>query len=36
MEFLANALEAAASRPVDPKASYWFIFDEPECPEELI
>ena len=36
MEFLANALEFAATRPVDPKATWWLVWDEPVCPEELI
>ena len=36
MEFLANALGNAASKIVDPKATILLIYDEPECPEELI
>lgn len=36
MEFLAKLLEKiAGGATATPYTSYW-IFDEPECPEELI
>lgn len=35
MEFLANILSGFASSASDD-ATIWLVFDEPECPEELI
>lgn len=35
MEFLANLLSGAATSASDD-ATIWMVFDEPECPEELI
>lgn len=36
MEFLANVLGNTTEKIVDPKATIWLLWDEPECPEELI
>jgi len=35
MEFLANLLSGAAEAS-SSTFTFWFLFDEPECPEELI
>lgn len=35
MEFLANLLSGAATA-ASSTFTVWFIYDEPECPEELI
>lgn len=36
MEFLANILSGAAENTSAQPFTWWFLFDEPECPEELI
>ena len=36
LEMLANLLSGAASLSVGQARTFWFVFDEPECPEELI
>ena len=36
MEFLANLLSGLASASTSTTYSTWFIYDEPEYPEELI
>jgi len=36
MEFLANLLSGAATSASASTFTYWLVFDEPECPEELI
>ena len=35
-EMLANLLSGAASLSVGQARTVWFVFDEPECPEELL
>lgn len=35
MEFITNLLSGAAEATAQP-FTLWFLFDEPECPEELI
>lgn len=35
-EMLANLLSGAASLSVGQARTWWFVFDEPECPEELL
>lgn len=36
MEFLANVLSDAAVNASSDALTFWFVYDEPECPEELI
>lgn len=36
LELLANLLSGVATASTVTPYTYWFIFDEPECPEELI
>ncbi len=36
LEMLAGLLSGAASLSVGQARTVWFVFDEPECPEELI
>lgn len=36
LEMLAGLLSGAASLSVGDTRTAWFIFDEPECPEELM
>lgn len=36
MEFLANLLSGAAVSASSTNFTMMFIFDEPECPEELL
>lgn len=36
MEFLANLLSGVATTSTDSTFTSWFVFDEPECPDELI
>ncbi len=36
LEFLANLLSGAATASTATPYTLWFVFDEPECPEELI
>lgn len=36
MEFLANLLSGLASNLTTDARTPWVVFDEPECPEELI
>ncbi len=35
MEFLASLLSSAAVN-ASSNRTIWFVYDEPECPEELI
>ncbi len=36
MEFLANLLSKSAASASTSQFTFWMIWDEPECPEELI
>ena len=36
MEFLANLISGAAEKATAAPYTLWLIFDEPECPEDLI
>lgn len=36
MEFLANLLSNAASSASSDARTIWMVWDEPECPEELL
>ena len=36
MEFLASLLSSAAVDASADSRTWWFVMDEPECPEELI
>ena len=36
MEFLANILSGAAVNASADTRTAWLVFDEPNCPEELI
>jgi len=36
MEFLANLLSGIATASSGTPYTLWMIYDEPECPEELI
>ena len=36
MEFLANLLGNVATASAITPYTFWFIWDEPECSEELI
>lgn len=36
LEMLASLLSGVASVSVGDTRTAWFVFDEPECPEELI
>ena len=36
LEMLATLLSGAASLSVGQARTYWLIFDEPTCPEELL
>ena len=36
MEFLANLLSTAAVNASSDNRTFWFIYDEPECPQELL
>lgn len=36
MEFLANVLSDTAVNASSDSKTWWFVLDEPECPEELI
>ena len=36
MEFLANLLSSAAISASADTRTAWLIWDEPECPEELL
>lgn len=36
LEMLASLLSGAASLSVGQARTLWFVWEEPECPEELI
>ena len=36
LEMLASLLSGVATASIGDARTMWFIFDEPECPEELI
>lgn len=36
LEMLAGLLNGAASLSVGDARTVWFVWDEPECPEELL
>lgn len=36
LEMLAGLLSGAASLSVGQARTWWLIFDEPTCPEELL
>ena len=36
LEMLASLLSGAASSATSPSETYWFVYDEPECPEDLL
>ncbi len=36
MKTLANLLSGAAKSTTSSTHTPWFVYDEPECPEELI
>lgn len=36
MEFLAKLLSGAATETASMPFTAWLVWDEPECPEELI
>ena len=36
LEMLANLLSGVATASVGDARTVWLVFDEPECPEELI
>ena len=36
LEMLASLLSGAATASVGDARTVWLVFDEPECPEELI
>lgn len=36
LEMLAGLLSGAASLSVGDARTVWFVWDEPECPEELL
>ena len=36
MEFLANILSTMAEEGAPQPHTWWLVFDEPECPEELL
>lgn len=36
LEMLANLLSGAATASTATPYTVWFIFDEPECPSELL
>lgn len=36
MEFLANILSGFAASASSDNRTWWFVWDEPECPEELL
>ncbi len=36
LELLASLLSGAATASVGDARTFWLIYDEPECPEELL
>ncbi len=36
LEMLANMLSGVATASVGDARTYWFVWDEPECPEDLL
>ena len=36
LELLASLLSGAATPSVGDARTFWLIYDEPECPEELL
>ena len=36
LEMLASLLSGAAEGATSPSETFWFVYDEPECPEDLI
>lgn len=36
MEFLANLIGNATAKAITPSSTPWFIYNEPECPKDLI
>ncbi len=36
MKLLANLLSGAATQTASTPFTVWLVYDEPECPEELL
>ena len=36
LEMLANLLSGTATAAVGEARTWWFFYDEPECPEDLL
>lgn len=36
LELLASLLSGAATASVGDTRTSWFVYDEPECPEDLL
>lgn len=36
LELLASLLSGAATASIGDSRTFWFVYDEPECPEDLL